>query len=327
MTSAIVMRTTGGPDVLQWEPIEVAEPQAHEVLLRHTAVGVNYHDAYVRSGLYKTLALPGIPGIEATGVVVAAGRDVRDFKPGDRVAYVTRQYGAYSERRAIAADLLVPLPDGVSDITAASSLLKGLTAQMLVQRVYAVQEGDWVLVHAAAGGVGTLLCQWARHLGANVIGTVGSAEKVPLALAAGCHSVVRYRDEDFVARVREITGNTGVQVAYDAVGKDTFFGSMECLAPFGHLANYGQASGAVPAFEVSMLFPKSNSLSRPSVFQHVRTPALLRDAARRYFAACQEGALDIPESQELPLRDAARAHAMLEDRSRLRSLVLRVDGN
>ncbi|WP_343498916.1 quinone oxidoreductase [Achromobacter denitrificans] len=327
MTSAIVMHATGGPDVLQWEPVEVAGMQAHEVLLRHTAVGVNYHDAYVRSGLYKTLALPGIPGIEAAGVVEAVGKDVQDFKAGDRVAYVTRQYGAYAERRVIAADLLVPLPDAVTDIAAASSLLKALTAQMLVQRVYAVSEGDWVLVHAAAGGVGTLLCQWARHLGAKVIGTVGSAEKVPLAFAAGCHSVVRYREEDFVARVREITGGEGVQVAYDAVGKDTFFGSMECLAPFGHLANYGQASGAVPAFEVSMLFPKSNSLSRPSVFQHVRTPQLLRDAARRYFAACQEGALDIPEGQSLALRDAAKAHALLEDRSRLRPLVLRVDAS
>lgn len=323
MTSAIVMRAAGGPEVLQWEPVAVAEPQAHEVVLRHTAIGVNFHDAYVRSGLYKTLALPGIPGIEAAGVVEAVGRDVRDFRPGDRVAYVTRQYGAYAERRVIGADLLVPLPDGMSDVMAASSLLKGLTAQMLVQRVYPIQKGDWVLVHAAAGGVGTLLCQWARHLGANVIGTVGSPEKVPLALAAGCHSVVRYREEDFVARVHEITGGAGVQVAYDAVGKDTFFGSLQCLAPFGHLANYGQASGAVPAFEVSMLFPKSNSLSRPSVFQHVRTPALLREAARRYFDACQEGALDIQESQELPLRDAARAHALLEDRARLRPLVLR----
>ncbi len=223
MTSAIVMHATGGPDVLQWEPVEVAGMQAHEVLLRHTAVGVNYHDAYVRSGLYKTLALPGIPGIEAAGVVEAVGKDVQDFKAGDRVAYVTRQYGAYAERRVIAADLLVQLPDAVTDIAAASSLLKGLTAQMLVQRVYAVSEGDWVLVHAAAGGVGTLMCQWARHLGAKVIGTVGSAEKVPLAFAAGCHSVVRYREEDFVARVREITGGAGVQVAYDAVGKDTFF--------------------------------------------------------------------------------------------------------
>ncbi len=325
MTSAIVMHATGGPDVLQWEAVELAEMQAHEVLLRHTAIGVNYHDTYVRSGLYKTLALPGIPGIEAAGVVEAVGSDVRDFKPGDRVAYVTRQYGAYAQRRVIAADLLVPLPDTMSDLVAASSLLKGLTAQMLVRRVYAVSEGDWVLVHAAAGGVGTLLCQWARHLGAQVIGTVGSPEKVPLAFAAGCHSVLRYREEDFVARVREITGGAGVQVVYDGVGKDTFLGSMECLAPFGHLANYGQASGAVPAFEVSMLFPKSNSLSRPSVFQHVRTPRLLREAARHYFAACQDGALDIPESQSLALRDAAKAHALLEDRSRLRALVLRVE--
>ncbi len=167
------------------------------------------------------------------------------------------------------------------------------------QRVYAVSEGDWVLVHAAAGGVGTLLCQWARHLGAQVIGTVGSPEKVPLAFAAGCHSVLRYREEDFVVRVREIIGGAGVQVVDDGVGKDTFLGSMECLAPFGHLANYGQVSGAVPACEVSMLFPKSNSLSRPSVFLHVRTPQLLRDAAK--------------------------AHALLEDRFRLRPLVLRVE--
>lgn len=325
MNSAIVMRTAGGPEVLQWEPVELAEPQAHEVLLRHTAVGVNYHDAYVRSGLYATLSLPGIPGIEAAGVVEAVGPEVRDFKPGDRVAYVTRQYGAYAERRVIDENLLVPLPQGISDITAASSLLKGLTAQMLVKRVYPVQQGDWVLVHAAAGGVGTLLCQWARHLGAQVIGTVGAAEKVPLALAAGCREVVRYREEDFVARVKEITSGAGVQVAYDAVGKDTFFGSLECLASFGHLANYGQASGAVPAFEVSMLFPKSNSLSRPSVFQHVRTPRQLRDAAKCFFDICLEGGLNIQDSLELPLRDAAKAHALLEDRSRLRPLVLRVD--
>lgn len=327
MASAIVMRTTGGPGVLHWEPVTVPEAQPHEVLLKHTAIGVNYHDAYVRSGLYKTLALPGIPGLEAAGIVEAVGKDVRDFTPGDRVAYVTRQYGAYSEQRTIDANLLVPLPDAVSDTVAASYLLKGLTAQMLVQHVYSVRQGDWVLVHAAAGGVGTLLCQWAKHLGANVIGTVGSADKVPLALAAGCHSVVLYREEDFVARVREITGGAGVQVAYDAVGKDTFFGSLECLAPFGHLANYGQASGPVPAFEVSMLFPKSNALSRPSVFQHVRTPQLLRSAAKRLFDSYLEGGLKIHKSLEFPLRDAAQAHALLEDRSRLQAIVLRVDAN
>ncbi len=322
MANAIVMHAHGGPEVLRWEPVAVPAVQPHEVLLRHTAVGVNYHDAYVRSGLYKTLPLPGIPGIEAAGVVEAVGKDVRDFKPGDRVAYVTRQYGAYSERRTLDANLLVSLPDAISDTMAASSLLKGLTAQMLVQRVYAIQKDDWVLVHAAAGGVGTLLCQWARHLGANVIGTVGSRDKAPLALAAGCHTVVLYREENFVERVREITGGAGVQVAYDAVGKDTFFGSLESLAPFGHLANYGQASGAVPAFEVSILFPKSNSLSRPSVFQHVRTPALLRAAAKSYFDTCVTGALIVPDSLALPLSDAARAHALLEDRTRLRPLVL-----
>jgi len=195
----------------------------------------------------------------------------------------------------------------------------------LVQRVYPIQRGDWVLVHAAAGGVGTFLCQWAMHLGANVIGTIGSADKVPLALAAGCHSAVLYREEDFVARVRAITGGAGVQVAYDAVGKDTFFGSLECLAPFGHLANYGQASGPVPAFEVSILFPKSNALSRPSVFQYVRTPQLLRNAAKCFFETYLEGGLKSHKCLEFPLRDAAQAHALLEDRSRLEALVLRVD--
>lgn len=323
MPSAIVMHAPGGPEVLQWEPITVPAPQPHEVLLRHTAVGVNFHDAYVRSGLYQTLALPGIPGLEAAGVVQAVGAAVTGLRPGDRVAYLTRQYGAYAEQRTIDADLLVPLPDGVSDAVAAASLLKGLTAHMLVHSVYPVRQGDWVLVHAAAGGVGSLLCQWASHLGAQVIGTVGSAQKVPAARAAGCAHVVLYREEDFVARVREITGGAGVQVAYDSVGKDTFFGSLDCLAPCGHLANFGQASGPVPPFEVARLFPKSNVLSRPSVFQHVRTPQLLRSAAARVFDAFAHGELRThEEGLVFPLQEAARAHEALESRERTQSIVL-----
>lgn len=323
MPSAIVMHTIGGPEVLQLESVDVPPPHSHEVLIRHTAIGVNYHDAYVRSGLYRTLPLPGIPGMEAVGVVEAVGTAVTDFQCGDRVAYLTKGYGAYAEQRTIDASTLVSLPTNVSDDVAASALLKGLTAQVLVESVYAVRANDWVLVHAAAGGVGSLLCQWASHLGANVIGTVGSQQKVAVAIAAGCSHVILYREEDFVDRVRQITGGEGVQVAYDAVGKDTFFGSLECLAPCGHLANFGQASGQVPPFEVSRLFPKSNSLSRPSVFQHLRTTQKLRNAANSLFRAFSQGVLQAPASVIFPLRDAAQAHWELESRDRTQSILLK----
>jgi NADPH2:quinone reductase len=272
MPFAIVMHAPGGPDVLNFEEVSVPQPQSHEVVVRHTAIGVNFHDAYVRSGAYKTLELPGVPGIEAAGVIEAVGAEVTDFRPGDRVAYVTKSYGAYAEKRVIGQDSLVLLPPNVSDEVVAAILLKGLTARVLIEQVYRVQKGDWVLVHAAAGGVGLLLCQWARHLGARVIGTVSTQRKAEAASKAGCESVIISREEDFVARVLDITAGEGVQVAYDSVGKDTFFGSLQCLAPCGHLANFGQASGAVAPFEVSQLFPKSNSLSRPNVMEHLRTP-------------------------------------------------------
>lgn len=323
MPSAIVMHTIGGPEVLRLVSVDVPPPQSHEVLIRHTAIGVNYHDAYVRSGLYRTLPLPGIPGMEAVGVVEAVGTAVTDFQCGDRVAYLTKSYGAYAEQRTIDASALVSLPTNVSDDVAASSLLKGLTAQVLVENVYAVRANDWVLVHAAAGGVGSLLCQWASHLGANVIGTVGSQQKVEVAIAAGCSHVILYREEDFVARVRQITGGEGVQVAYDAVGKDTFFGSLECLAPCGHLANFGQASGLVPPFEVSRLFPKSNTLSRPSVFQHLRSTQKLRNAADSLFRVFSQDVLKAPASLVFPLHDAAKAHWALESRDRTQPILLK----
>ena len=322
MNSAIVMRATGGPEVLRLEPTDLPALQPGEVRVRHTAIGVNFHDAYVRSGLYKTLPLPGVPGLEAAGVVDAVGAQVQDFRPGDRVAYVTRQYGAYSQMRNIDADLLVPLPDDVSDTVAASSLLRGLTARMLVQSDYAVQPGDWVLVHAAAGGVGRLLCQWAAQIGARVIGSVGSEQKIPLAMEAGCHSVVLTDAPDFAARVLQLTGGEGVQVAYDAIGKDTFFISLDCLAPCGHLSNYGQSSGAVPAFEVARLFPKSNSVSRPSIFQHVRNKQLLRQSATAFFNAYSEGLLRIDDCLKVPLADANIAHQQLENRQRTQTIVL-----
>lgn len=322
MTFAIVMRQPGPAQVLQLEPVALAPLRADEVRLRHTAIGVNFHDVYVRTGLYQTLALPGTPGIEAAGIVQHVGADVTQWRPGDRVAYISRDYGAYAQERHIAADQLVRLPDGISDVTAASALLKGLTAQVLLHKVYAVQPGDWVLVHAAAGAVGTLLCQWARQLGARVIGTVGSDAKRAWATAAGCHHVINYRQQDFVAAVHHITEGAGVQVAYDAIGKDTFTGSLGCLGPCGHLVNYGQASGPVAAIAPSALFAKSNVLSRPSVFQHLRTPALRQAAATSLLEMLQNGGLQVPPSLQFPLREAAAAHRALEDRQRTQPVVL-----
>ena len=323
MPFAIVMHAPGGPDVLEFEEVSVPLPLSHEVVVRHTAIGVNFHDTYVRSGAYKTLALPGVPGIEAAGVVDAVGADVTDFRPGDRVAYVTKSYGAYAEKRVIGQESLVLLPPNVSNEVGAAIFLKGLTAQVLIEQVYRVKKGDWVLVHAAAGGVGLLLCQWARHLGARVIGTVSTPRKAEAASKAGCESVILYREEDFVARALDITDGEGVQVAYDSVGKDTFLGSLQRLAPCGHLANFGQASGPVEPFEVSQLFPKSNSLSRPSVFQYLRTSGKLREAAASLFDALSAGIIHASEIRSISLQGAAQAHIELESRDRMASLVLK----
>lgn len=322
MPFAIVMYAPGGPDVLKFEEVSVPLPLPHEVVVRHTAIDVNFHDVYVRSGAYTTLKLPGIPGIEAAGIVESVGADVTDFRPGDRVACVTKSYGAYAERRVTGQENLVVLPPNVSDEVAAAILLKGLTAQVLVEQVYRVQKDDWVLVHAAAGGVGLLLCQWARHLGAHVIGTVSTPKKTEAATKAGCEYVIISREEDFVKRTLDITSGEGVQVAYDSIGKDTFFGSLNCLAPCGHLVNFGQASGAVEPFEVSQLFSKSNSLSRPNVMEHLRTAKKLREATSSLFDALSANIIQPGEIRSIPLRDAAKAHTELESRERTASLVL-----
>ncbi|HEX4893060.1 MAG TPA: quinone oxidoreductase, partial [Hyphomicrobiaceae bacterium] len=250
MAKAILLRETGGPEVLRLEDVDVRAPGAGEVRLRQTAVGVNFHDCYVRSGLYKTLKLPGIPGLEAAGTIEAVGPEVANFRAGDRVAYFTAAYGGYASERIIRAGELVRLPDAIDDRTAAAIMVKGLTAHMLVHLVYQIRPGNRILVHAAAGGVGTLLCQWASKLGAEVIGTVGSPEKGEIARRAGCRHVILYRSENFVERVKEITGGKGVDVAYDSVGRDTFLGSLNCLARLGHLVNFGQSSGPVAPFEV-----------------------------------------------------------------------------
>lgn len=322
MPSAIVLHHPGPPENLKFESVTVQAPLSGEIRLRHTAVGVNFHDIYVRSGLYQTLPLPGTPGIEGVGIITELGSEVRHLSVGDRVAYIYTGYGAYSEERTLPAEAAIRVPTGIEDHVVAATLLKGLTAQVLMHEVYAVKPGDWVLVHAAAGGVGSLLSQWASHLGARVIGTVGSDNKVALAQRYGCHYVIQYRQEDFVARVADITRGEGVQVAYDAVGKDTFFGSLACLAQCGHLANYGQASGPVPPFEVSALFAKSNSLSRPSVFKHLRTAEKRHAAAAALFKALNDGILQPGHITTFNLAEAAQAHREMESRSRQGSVIL-----
>jgi NADPH2:quinone reductase len=314
MAQAIVLRETGGPEVLRAESVAVGEPGPRELRVRQTAIGVNFHDVYVRSGLYRTLDLPGIPGIEAAGVVEDVGPDVTGFSVGDRIAYVTGRYGAYASGRILPAELALHLPPGIDDRLAATVLLKGLTAEMLVRQVHPVRPGDVVLVHAAAGGVGRLLCAWASHLGATVIGTVGTEEKAELARSAGCKHLILYRQESFVERVREITGGRGVDVVYDSVGKDTFTGSLDSLAVRGHLVNFGQSSGSVEPFEIARLAARSNSVTRPIVFHYLTQRDALERMAAALFDAIAQRVLPIEPGKVFPLAEAAAAHEELESR-------------
>ncbi len=281
MASAIMLREIGGPDVLHLEEVPVAAPAPEEIRLRQTVIGVNFHDTYVRSGLYKTLSLPGIPGVEAVGVVEAVGEGVSDLRPGDRVGYVTAAYGAYADERLMRADRVIPIPPELDDRTVGAGLVKALTALMLLTKLRPLKAGDTCLVHAAAGGVGRVLCQWAHHLGADVIGTVGNDHKAVIALDNGCDYVILYNEEPFAQRVRELTHGRGVDVVYDGVGKDTFSGSLESLAVRGHLINFGQSSGAVAPFAVSRLAEKSNTLSPATAVSLPRGPArAARDGQR-----------------------------------------------
>ena len=314
MAEAIVLHETGGPQVLRIQSVEVGPPGPGELRVRQTAVGVNFHDVYVRSGLYRTLPLPGIPGIEAAGIVEEVGDNISGFEAGDRIAYITNHYGAYASDRLLQAELAVRLPSGIAEDLAATVLLKGLTAEMLLRQVHRVQQGDQILVHAAAGGVGRLLCQWAAHLGATVIGTAGSEEKAELARNAGCRHVILYRQENFVERVRAITDGRGVDVVYDSVGKDTFQGSLESLATFGHLVNFGQSSGRVEPFEVVQLSRGSNSVSRPMVFHYVAHRERLEAMAAALFDALSQGVLTAEPGKAFPLSQAAAAHDELESR-------------
>lgn len=317
-----MLREYGGPDVLRLENVEVASPGPEELKIRQTAIGVNFHDAYVRSGLYRTLALPGIPGVEAAGIVEEAGANALGFAPGDRVVYVSEQYGGYAEKRLLPAAAAIRLPGGVSEEAAASITVKGLTACLLLKRVRPVHPGDTVLIHAAAGGVGQLLVRWAKSLGAIVIGTVGSAEKAKLALACGADHVILYREEDFLPRVQDITGGRGVEVVYDSVGKDTFLRSIDCLAYQGTAVSFGQSSGPIESFAVSRLATRSSTVVRPIVFHYLRERQALEALARETFEALSAGIIEPHTVLRLPLRDAAEAHRAMESRALAGAIIL-----
>ncbi len=325
MTKAIRIHQTGGPEVLQWEDIEVGDPGAGQVRLRQTACGLNYIDVYGRSGMYPLGDLPAVIGMEGVGVVDAIGDGVSGLAAGDRVAY-PMTLGSYAEARLIAADKLVKLPDSIADETAAAMMLKGLTAHYLLFRTYPVKAGDSILVYAAAGGVGLILCQWANLLGANVIGCVGSDEKAELARANGCHHTILYRDEDIPTRVREITGGKGVAAAYDSIGKATFNASLDSLQPFGVLATYGNASGPVEPFSPLILAGKGSLyVTRPTLATHVSTRELLDEGANRLIDVVGSGKVVINVNQTLPLSACAEAHRQLEARETTGSTVLKID--
>ena len=323
MTHAIQIHQTGGPEVLQWEKVEVGAPGVGQVRLKQTAVGLNYIDIYHRTGLYP-LPLPFVPGMEAAGIVESVGGGVSYLKPGDRVAYASA-IGAYAEARLIAADRVVKLPDFIDDRTAAAMMLQGMTARYLIRDIYKVGPGDTILIHAAAGGVGLIVCQWASALGATVIGTVSSDEKAALARANGCHHPIIYTREDFQARLLEITGGEKLAVVYDSVGKDTFMKSLDCLRPRGLMVLFGASSGPVPPLDLTLLSQKGSLLvTRPTLATFVATRPLLEENSADLFDAVGSGKVKIHVNQTYPLKDAARAHRDLEARRTTGSTVLTV---
>ncbi len=322
MAHAIRIHGTGGPEVFQWEEVAVGEPGPGEVRLRQTAIGLNYIDVYHRSGLYPLSQFPAVIGMEGAGRVEALGPGVEDFAPGDRVAYAG-VLGGYAQERLIAADRLVKLPDGIDDETAAGMMLQGMTVRYLLRETYRCTAETTLLFHAAAGGVGLIACQWARVLGATMIGTVGSQEKAELAKANGCTHVINYRTEDFVTRVKEITDGRGCDVVYDSIGKDTFPKSLDCLRPKGLWVSFGNASGPVPPFYLGLLSAKGSLFAtRPSVMTYTARREDLVANAEELFALVASGAIKIEVSRTYPLREAAEAHRDLEARKTTGSIVL-----
>ena len=323
MPHAIRVHQTGGPEVLKWEEVEVGDPGPGELRIRQEAAGLNFIDVYHRTGLYPQ-PMPFIPGVEGAGTADTVGPDVTDFNPGDRVAY-GGPAGGYAEVRLIPADRLVKLPDGISTEQAAAAMLQGMTAEMLLRRVYSVKSGDTILVHAAAGGVGLILCQWAKALGATVIGTVGSDEKADLARAHGCDHPIVYTREDFVAAVDRLTNGAKVAVVYDGVGRDTFMKSLDCLQRRGMMASFGNASGPVDPFDALLLARKGSLfLTRPTLYDYTLDPADLQQSARSLFDVITSGKVKIEVKQRFALKDAAEAHRALEGRKTIGSTVLTV---
>ena len=322
MSFAIRFHQTGGPEVLRWEEVPVSDPAEDEVRIRHEAVGLNYIDTYQRSGLYP-LPLPSGLGQEGAGVVEAVGKDVRDFRPGDRVAYAGGPVGSSSQQRCLPAARLLKLPESIDFRTGAAMMLQGLTTAYLLRRTYAVQAGDAVLIHAAAGGVGLIACQWARALGATVIGTVSTEAKAELARQHGCEHVILYSHEDVAARVRDITGGEGVAVVYDGVGKDTFSASLDSLRMRGMMVSFGNASGAVPPFNPLLLTQKGSLfLTRPMLAHYTANRDELLALGQELFAVVESGKVRININQTFALADAADAHRALEARQTTGSTVL-----
>lgn len=322
MTHAVRIHSNGGPEVLQWEEVEVAEPKTGEAIVRQVAAGLNFIDVYFRTGLYKVPAFPSAIGNEGAGVVEAVGDGVTEVAIGDRVAYCM-SLGSYTQRRLIPAKQLVKIPRGITEEQAAAAMLKGCTVQYLIRQTYPVQAGETVLFHAAAGGCGLIACQWLKHLGVRVIGTVGTAEKADLARAHGCDHPIVYTEENFVDRVKELTDGRGVPVVYDSVGRDTFNDSLECLQPRGLMVSFGNASGAVEPFAPALLAAKGSLfLTRPTLATYTATRADLEKTSADLFSVLSSGAVKAEVNQTYPLENAAQAHRDLEARKTTGSTIL-----
>lgn len=325
MSNAIVIHEFGGPDVLKWQPFDPGSPGSGEILIRHEAVGLNYIDVYHRTGFYPLGDLPAVPGMEGAGRVEAVGEGVAGLSEGDRVAYASPPPGSYAEIRRMPADRVVPLPPSIDSRQAAAMMLQGMTARYLLHGCYPVGVGSWILIHAAAGGVGLIVCQWAKHLGAKVIGTVGSPEKADLARAHGCDYPVLYNSENFPEKVRDITDGRGVDVVYDSVGKTTFLKSLDCLRPMGMLVSFGQASGPVPPFDVGQLSAKGSLfLTRPTLMTYTSGREDLLAHAEDLFDVIAKGVVKVDIRQTYALKDAESAHRDLEARKTRGSTIFEV---
>jgi NADPH2:quinone reductase len=323
MTKAIKIHETGGPEVLQWEEYDPGRPGLGEVLLRHEAVGLNFIDVYHRTGLYPLPSLPAVPGMEGAGIVETLGEGVSEVAVGDRVAYAGLPPGAYAEVRLMPAHRLVNLPESISTHQGAAMMLQGMTARYLLHGCYGVRAGDTILIHAAAGGVGLIVCQWAKYLGATVIGTVGSAEKAELVRTHGCDHTILYTEEDFVGRVKDITQGKGACVVYDSVGQTTFMQSLDCLRPLGTMVSFGQSSGSVPPLDIGILSAKGSLfLTRPSLMAYTAERKDLLAHAQDLFEVVEKGVVKIEINQTYPLAEAAQAHRDLESRKTTGSTVM-----